>query len=90
MARLITMLGITAVVGVGTLVIDSGALPLPSGLLGPSCDIKGNVSPNTGELIYHVPGQDHYAVTRIDLPRGERWFCSEAEARQAGWRRSKV
>jgi hypothetical protein len=90
MARLTTMLGMTAAIGVGTLVIDSGALPIPFGLAGPSCSIKGNVSPNTGERIYHVPGQDYYYVTKIDRLGGERWFCSESEARQAGWRRSKV
>jgi hypothetical protein len=52
-----------------------------------SCNIKGNISA-TGERIYHLPYQRYYAVTRISLLRGERWFCSEAEARAAGWRRS--
>jgi len=53
------------------------------------CVIKGNISINTGERIYHVPGQKFYAPTKI-LPRyGERWFCSEAEARAAGWRKSR-
>jgi len=53
------------------------------------CNIKGNVSINTGERIYHVPGQEFYTPTRI-LPRyGERWFCTEAEARAAGWRKAR-
>ena len=26
----------------------------------------------------------------IDLTKGERWFCSAADARNAGWRASKV
>jgi hypothetical protein len=39
-----------------------------------------------GARIYHVPGTAGYAQTRIDERRGERWFCSEAEARAAGWR----
>jgi hypothetical protein len=60
-----------------------------SGSLG-SCDIKGNISVDTGEYIYHVPGQRYYDETRINRLYGERWFCSEAEARAAGWRRSKV
>lgn len=51
-----------------------------------SCRIKGNIS-NPGR-IYHVPGGHYYDRTRIDTSRGERWFCSEAEARAAGWRRS--
>lgn len=54
------------------------------------CNIKGNISVNTGERIYHVPGQRYYTETRIDTQHGERWFCTEAEARAAGWRRSKV
>lgn len=51
--------------------------------------IKGNVSYNSGEKIYHVPGQEYYANTKISPGYGERWFCTEAEARQAGWRKSK-
>jgi endonuclease YncB( thermonuclease family) len=53
----------------------------------PACTIKGNISSN-GNRIYHVPGQRFYAETRISTAKGERWFCSEAEARAAGWRRS--
>lgn len=52
------------------------------------CDIKGNVSYNGGKRLYHVPGDPDYARTRISTARGERWFCSEAEARAAGWRRA--
>lgn len=54
-----------------------------------TCNIKGNVS-TKGERIYHVPGQKYYADTQIQSSHGERWFCSEAEAKAAGWRRSKV
>jgi len=54
-----------------------------------ACNIKGNVS-TRGERIYHVPGQRYYSQTRISASHGERWFCSEAEARAAGWRKSKV
>lgn len=50
------------------------------------CDIKGNVSINSGERIYHVPGQEYYLKTKISPQYGERWFCSEPEARAAGWR----
>jgi hypothetical protein len=52
------------------------------------CLIKGNISINTGEHIYHVPGQEHYDETIISPQYGERWFCSEAEARAAGWRKA--
>jgi endonuclease YncB( thermonuclease family) len=53
-----------------------------------SCVIKGNISSN-GERIYHVPGGQWYDETKISESKGERWFCSEAEARAAGWRPSK-
>lgn len=52
------------------------------------CPIKGNVS-SKGTRIYHLPGQEHYGKTRINAAKGERWFCSEAEAQQAGWRRAR-
>jgi endonuclease YncB( thermonuclease family) len=52
------------------------------------CAIKGNISRNG--KIYHVPGQAHYDRTTIRPEKGERWFCSEAEARAAGWRRARV
>ncbi|CUH40256.1 Thermonuclease precursor [Jannaschia seosinensis] len=51
------------------------------------CAIKGNISDNG--RIYHLPGSRFYGPTRIDERRGERWFCSEAEARAAGWRRAR-
>ena len=53
-----------------------------------SCRIKGNISYNSGKRIYHMPGDRNYARTKISPARGERWFCSEAEARGAGWRRA--
>jgi endonuclease YncB( thermonuclease family) len=49
------------------------------------CYIKGNVN-GEGERIYHVPGSPSYDDTRVDESNGERWFCTEAEARTAGWR----
>lgn len=49
------------------------------------CLIKGNVS-RSGARIYHRPGQKDYSKTKIREELGERWFCSEAEARAAGWR----
>ncbi|SDE44776.1 thermonuclease family protein [Limimaricola pyoseonensis] len=48
------------------------------------CTIKGNVS--GGGRIYHLPQDPFYGRTKIDTGKGERWFCSEAEARRAGWR----
>jgi endonuclease YncB( thermonuclease family) len=52
------------------------------------CAIKGNLS-SSGERIFHVPGQQYYSRTVISEAKGERWFCSEAEALADGWRASK-
>lgn len=53
------------------------------------CDIKGNLS-KKGERIYHLPGQQYYGRTVISPGKGEAWFCTEAEARANGWRKSRV
>lgn len=58
------------------------AQPRPEG-----CAIKGNIS--TSGKIFHVPGQRDYARTRISTGKGERWFCSAADARAAGWRAAR-
>ena len=52
------------------------------------CGIKGNIN-NTGERIYHVPNLGYYWLTRINLLKGERWFCGEEDARKAGWRKAR-
>ena len=52
------------------------------------CDIKGNISISSGEKIYHVPGGTFYDETVIRPEYGERWFCTEQEAINNGWRKS--
>lgn len=54
-----------------------------------NCLIKGNIS-SSGEKIYHVPGQKYYNQTVINVSAGEKMFCTEQEAIDAGWRKSKV
>jgi endonuclease YncB( thermonuclease family) len=49
-----------------------------------SCRIKGNHS-RKGEWIYHLPGMPYYEQTRA-----EQMFCTEAEARAAGYRRART
>lgn len=61
----------------------SAASP-PSNVRSPGCRIKGNRS-RRGEWIYHLPGMPYYEDTRA-----EEFFCSEADARAAGYRRSKA
>jgi micrococcal nuclease len=51
------------------------------------CLIKGNISPD-GSKIYHLPGCPQYNQTVINEGDGERWFCTEAVATAAGWRRA--
>jgi len=54
-----------------------------------SASIKGNINAE-GVRIYHVPGQQYYDRTVINEASSERWFCTEAEALDAGWRKSRV
>jgi len=48
------------------------------------CLIKGNHS-RRGEWIYHLPGMPYY-----DDTRAEAYFCTEAQAQAAGYRRAIV
>ena len=52
------------------------------------CMIKGNIN-SKGDHIYHCPRWRDYDKTEIDEEKGERWFCTEEEARAAGWRAPK-
>lgn len=47
-----------------------------------ACNIRGNIN-RAGERIYHLPGDPFYGRTNP-----EATFCSEAEARAAGFRRA--
>lgn len=49
------------------------------------CPIKGNINKD-GERIYHAPWSPWYTRTRVNSAAGERWFCNEREALEAGWR----
>lgn len=50
----------------------------------PGCTIKGNIS-TTGLKIYHTADQASWDGIRITPATGERWFCTEVEARANGW-----
>jgi len=86
-----TLLGLCGLVG---FVLFTGELsrsryPSPiSSITKPDCIIKGNVSIDTGRRIYHLPGMEDYETTVIDPASGEEWFCTEAEAIAAGWRKA--
>lgn len=51
---------------------------------GGMCRIKGNHS-RRGDWIYHLPGMPYY-----DATRAEAYFCTEAQAQAAGYRRAIV
>ena len=65
---------------VGQFIRHGRSKPQPSG----GCRIKGNHS-RKGERIYHLPGMPYY-----DQTVAEDIFCTEAQARAAGYRRSKA
>ena len=65
------------------------ALTMPAAADPGSCAIKGNIS-RKGVRIYHLPGTAAYAQTKIDEAKGEHWFCSEDEAKAAGWRGVRI
>lgn len=72
--------------------IGGSGVPCPGGAefsIDGTAVIKGNIN-SEGERIYHVPGQRYYDATIINPANGERWFCTEAEAIEAGWRKSRV
>ncbi|HIE71441.1 MAG TPA: thermonuclease family protein, partial [Planctomycetes bacterium] len=47
------------------------------------CPIKGNV--DHGKRVYLLPWSRGYERAKVIKSLGERWFCSEAEAREAGF-----
>jgi len=52
------------------------------------CVIKWNISYKSQEKIYHIPWCPNYSDTVINTTYGERWFCTEEEARAAWWRKA--
>lgn len=48
------------------------------------CPIKG-IQSGDGRT-YLLPWSPAYARTKVRVDRGDRWFCTEAEAQSAGWR----
>jgi len=54
----------------------------------PDCLIKADISVS-GKRLYYVPGMRVYSGTFINEDDGERWFCSENDAENAGWERGR-
>ena len=51
------------------------------------CVIKGNINKRF-EKDYFLPGCPNYKRVKVDPRMGEKWFCSEVEAKKAGWKMS--
>jgi len=56
----------------------------------PKCNVKGNMDDATDEKRYYIPGCAQYAFTVVELDVGEEWFCSEKEARVAGYTKAET
>lgn len=59
-----------------------------SGPFDPNCVIKGNISEKGYGKTYLIKGCDNYNRVKIDVRKGEAYFCSEAEAINAGFRKA--
>lgn len=51
----------------------------------PQCVIKGNIDKGTWDHLYHLPRCRHYNQIVLDEDMGEQFFCSEKEAKNAGF-----
>ncbi|MFH1602118.1 MAG: thermonuclease family protein [Candidatus Shapirobacteria bacterium] len=52
------------------------------------CNIKGNVRKENGTFIYHLPGCNNYERIVMNENEGDAWFCTEKEAKAAGFTKS--
>lgn len=50
-----------------------------------NCTIKGNIDKGTGEHFYHLTTCRHYNQIVLDTDLGEGFFCTENEAKTAGF-----
>ncbi|NJM55344.1 MAG: thermonuclease family protein, partial [Verrucomicrobiae bacterium] len=62
-----------------TKVFDEARKSAPDG-----CPIKGVI--NGSSKTYVAPWSVGYDKAKVRTSRGERWFCSEEDAREAGWK----
>ena len=56
----------------------------------PECNIKGNIDKATNTRLYYYPGCAQYNFTIVEKDTGEDWFCTEKEAKQAGFQKAKT
>jgi len=56
--------------------------------LDPDCLIKGNISLKAYGKTYFTPDCYNYDQVKIKFDEGEKYFCTEREAVEAGFRRA--
>ena len=54
----------------------------------PDCAIKGNIIQYTNIKEYALPECNRYSSTIVEKYKGEDWFCTEEEAKKAGYSKS--
>lgn len=52
------------------------------------CLIKGNLDKDTYEKWYHLPSCSHYKQVIMEKDLGDRYFCTEKEAKGAGFKKA--
>lgn len=54
-----------------------------------TCSIKAN-NTSKGEPTYHLPVCNSYKTTKVQLHHGDKWFCTEKEAQNAGYTKAQT
>lgn len=60
-------------------------------LKNPKCVIKGNINKHADGYVknYFLPSCKNYKLTVVELYKGDQWFCTESEAKKAGFNKPK-
>ncbi len=55
----------------------------------PNCLIKGNISEHGYGKTYFFPGCANYDRVKVDLQKGDKYFCTKEEAEEAGFKKAE-
>ncbi|PIX92540.1 hypothetical protein CO134_03680 [Candidatus Kuenenbacteria bacterium CG_4_9_14_3_um_filter_39_14] len=67
---------------------EAAAREVDAGPTDAQCIIKGNISEKGFGKTYLIPGCDNYLNVKVDVRKGEQYFCTEEEALDAGFRKA--
>jgi endonuclease YncB( thermonuclease family) len=56
----------------------------------PTCTIKGNIDKSTNTKIYYTNDCAQYEFTIVEEDIGEQWFCTEKDAKEAGYVKART